>query len=196
MAVVAGDDVLVRRLRLALRNGPATRVVVAGELDELRAPVDAIVHAGGKGAEALRSTGDAALVEIVPSGGPREVRDALARGARGVVAERDVDASLANTVRAVLSGQLVLPQDAASLIARPALSPREKQVLGLVVIGLSNYEISRKLHLAEATVKSHLRSSFRKLGVRSRSEAALRILDPASGLGLGILALTDDASGK
>jgi DNA-binding NarL/FixJ family response regulator len=61
----------------------------------------------------------------------------------------------------------------------------------LVVIGFSNAEIASKLHLAETTVKSHLTTSFRKLGVRTRSEAALRILDPHTGLGLGILSMTD-----
>jgi DNA-binding NarL/FixJ family response regulator len=59
------------------------------------------------------------------------------------------------------------------------------------VIGFSNAEIASKLHLAETTVKSHLTTSFRKLGVRTRSEATLRILDPHTGLGLGILSMTD-----
>jgi len=86
----------------------------------------------------------------------------------------------------------VVPADAASIFGRPTLSPREKQVLGLVVLGCSNAEIAAKLKVTEATVKTHLTSSFRKLGVRTRSDATARILDPASGLGLGILALTGD----
>jgi DNA-binding NarL/FixJ family response regulator len=90
----------------------------------------------------------------------------------------------------VHAGQLVLPADAVALVAKPSLSAREKQVLGLVVIGFSNGDIARKLHLAETTVKSHLTSSFRKLGVRTRSEATMRILDPQTGFGLGILAVT------
>lgn len=99
---------------------------------------------------------------------------------------------MSDAVRAVFAGLLVVPADAASIFGRPTLSPREKQVLGLVVLGCSNAEIAAKLKVTEATVKTHLTSSFRKLGVRTRSDATARILDPASGLGLGILALTGD----
>jgi DNA-binding NarL/FixJ family response regulator len=42
-------------------------------------------------------------------------------------------------------------------------------------------------------VKSHLSSSFSKLGARSRSEATALILDPATGLGMGILTIVDEA---
>jgi DNA-binding NarL/FixJ family response regulator len=65
----------------------------------------------------------------------------------------------------------------------------------MVVLGFSNGEIARKLHLAETTVKSHLSSTFRKLGVRSRSEAAALVLDGQSGLGLGVLTISDGGEG-
>jgi DNA-binding NarL/FixJ family response regulator len=62
-------------------------------------------------------------------------------------------------------------------------------VLGLVVMGYMNSQIAAQLFLAESTVKSHLSSAFGKLGVRSRNEAVSVILDPARGLGTGILGL-------
>jgi DNA-binding NarL/FixJ family response regulator len=62
----------------------------------------------------------------------------------------------------------------------------------MVVLGLTNGEIAHKLRLSESTVKSHLSSSFTKLGVRSRGEAASLILDPAAGLGTGILVISED----
>jgi DNA-binding NarL/FixJ family response regulator len=65
-------------------------------------------------------------------------------------------------------------------------SYREKQVLELVLAGLTNGEIAGRLYLSESTVKSHLASSFRKLGVSSRVEAARRVLDPDSGLDLSL----------
>ena len=132
------------------------------------------------------------FIVIVPGRGAGSVRDALAHGAGGVVRATEVDERLSEAVRAVSAGLLVVPADAASIFGRPTLSPREKQVLGLVVLGCSNGEIAAKLQVTEATVKTHLTSSFRKLGVRTRSDATARILDPASGLGLGILALTGD----
>ena len=66
---------------------------------------------------------------------------------------------------------------------------REKQILGLVVMGMTNAQIASKLFLAESTVKSHLSSSFTKLGVASRNEAVGLILDPTRGQGLGILTI-------
>jgi DNA-binding NarL/FixJ family response regulator len=54
-----------------------------------------------------------------------------------------------------------------------ALSPRERQVLELIGRGLDNQEIADCLGLAEQTVKEHTSSLFKKLGVRTRVEAAL-----------------------
>jgi DNA-binding NarL/FixJ family response regulator len=70
------------------------------------------------------------------------------------------------------------------------LSMREKQVLGMLVMGFTNAEIAAKMFLAESTVKSHLSSAYTKLGVRSRKDAASMILDPVAGLGPGILTIT------
>jgi DNA-binding NarL/FixJ family response regulator len=67
-----------------------------------------------------------------------------------------------------------------------ALTTREKQILALVVTGLTNAQIAGTLFLAESTVKSHLSSAFSKLGVSSRYEAASVVLDPERGRGLGI----------
>ena len=55
-----------------------------------------------------------------------------------------------------------------------SLSPREKEVLGLVAQGLSNTAIGQQLFISPVTVKVHVRHIFEKLGVRSRAEAALR----------------------
>ena len=74
------------------------------------------------------------------------------------------------------------PRDARGLIAKPTFSHREKEVLSLVVDGLTNREIAGRLFLAESTVKSHLMAAFAKLGVRSRKDAAALLLDPQEGL--------------
>lgn len=57
---------------------------------------------------------------------------------------------------------------------RSSLSRREREVLALVAEGLTNKEIAKTLFISEATTKVHVRHIFEKLGVRSRTEAALR----------------------
>lgn len=120
------------------------------------------------------------------------VRVALRAGATGYALTSRLASTLAITVRAACAGQLAVPQDLLDHIAPPVFSSREKQVLGMVVLGFMNQEIAAKLHLTESTVKSHLGSAFRKLGVRSRREAAALILDSHSGLGAGILTIPTD----
>jgi LuxR family maltose regulon positive regulatory protein len=58
------------------------------------------------------------------------------------------------------------------------LTPREEEVLSLVRQGLSNRQIARSLWITESTAKVHVRHIFEKLGVRSRTEAALFRPDP------------------
>ena len=125
-----------------------------------------------------------------------ELRAALAAGAHGVVvADENLAVSLPACIEATLAGQVCVPRAHRRHLAPAALSAREKQILGLVVMGYMNCQIAERLFLAESTVKSHLSSAFGKLGVRSRNEAASLILDPERGLGMGILALSDDGAG-
>ena len=94
------------------------------------------------------------------------------------------------SLRAAKAGQVCVPRELTAGAFRPVLTTREKQILAMLVLGFSNAEIARKLHVAESTVKSHLSTAFAKLGVRSRSEAAAAILDPETGLGTGILRIS------
>jgi DNA-binding NarL/FixJ family response regulator len=117
------------------------------------------------------------------------IRAALANGAAGVVLHDELDSAFGPCLHAVLAGQACVPRAHQQQLEPPALSAREKQILGLVVMGYMNSQIAEQLFLAESTVKSHLSSAFGKLGVRSRNEAVDLIVSPDSGLGLGILGL-------
>lgn len=137
----------------------------------------------------MRGIEQALVVVICPAIERWEVRAVLGAGAAGVVLEEEMGGSLGPCLQAVRVGQVCVPKRHGRQIAPPALSMREKQILGLVVMGYMNSQIAEQLFLAESTVKSHLSSAFGKLGVRSRNEAVGLILDSERGLGMGILAL-------
>jgi DNA-binding NarL/FixJ family response regulator len=205
VAVVAENEVGGRRLLVALARGGhcvgsrVTRVEeMVGAAPQERPDVvvmrcDAIRPQGLNTLAQARELRGVRIVLVVPAATPADMREAFAEGADGLVLESALEVSLAPAVYAVASGQLVVPRTGRAHLASPVLTSREKQVLGLVVMGFSNAESARRLHLAEATVKSHLRSSFKKLGVRTRSEACARILDRQTGVGLGILSISDAA---
>jgi DNA-binding NarL/FixJ family response regulator len=124
------------------------------------------------------------------------VRSALAAGAGGIVTSEDLESVLGPYVEAVLTGQTCVPREYGRQIDPPVLSTREKQILGLVVMGYMSSQIAGQLFLAESTVKSHLSSAFGKLGVSSRNEAVDLILNAGRGPGMGILGLVGESPAK
>ena len=117
------------------------------------------------------------------------VYDALHAGASGFLL-KDVPAeSLFEAVRVIAAGDALLaPAITRRLIAefarlRPrrelraeelsVLTPREKEILGLLAEGLSNHEIAERLVLSDETVKTHVSHVLRKLGLRDRAQAVV-----------------------
>jgi DNA-binding NarL/FixJ family response regulator len=124
-----------------------------------------------------RELREPAIVAVSPMATGTGVRRALDAGADGVVFESELESTLAVAVRAVASGQSVVPRKLRASVERPAFSHRERQVLSFVSRGLTNAQIADKLFLSESTIKSHLSSAFSKFGVRSRKEAAALFLE-------------------
>lgn len=135
---------------------------------------------------------EARLILLCERWGERDVRKALDAGARAVVPLDGARRALLPVIAVVEANQVSVPVFGGGGAGRNVLTAREKQILGQVVLGMSNAEIAQKLYLAESTVKSHLSSAFAKLGVTSRNEAADLILNPASGVGLGILTIPSE----
>ena len=107
-----------------------------------------------------------------------DILRAVEAGAAGYLLKDCSRAELTSAIRAAARGETVLtPAVAARLVQRlrgphpESLSPREVQVLGLVAVGRTNAEIGRALHIAEATVKTHLLRTFSKLDVSDRTAA-------------------------
>ena len=127
------------------------------------------------------------LVVARDDGSAMAARLALNAGADAFVPADEVDRALAPALGAVMAGFVCAPRAARRLIAKPTFSHREKEVLELLVEGLTNRQIATGLFLAESTVKTHLASAFAKLGVRSRKDAVALLLDPAEGLAMTAL---------
>ncbi|MBM7787394.1 response regulator [Tenggerimyces flavus] len=130
----------------------------------------------------LRDRGNTAKVLILTSfTEPTSVVPALRAGASGYLF-KDVDPeALAQAVRAVHAGQVLLePEVAAALVSgdgrsdrSTSLTEREREVLAEIARGRSNREIARALVLSEKTVKTHVSSILAKLGLADRTQAAL-----------------------
>jgi DNA-binding NarL/FixJ family response regulator len=99
-------------------------------------------------------------------------RAARAAGGCGFVSKDQPAAEIVAAIQAVGSGRTVFT--AAPEAPRSALTPRERQVLGLLAGGQTNREIADRLHLSPHTVKEHASGLYRKLGVRNRAEAVQR----------------------
>jgi DNA-binding NarL/FixJ family response regulator len=143
---------------------------------------------GTDGIEALqllRDAGNPARVLIVTSfTEQRTVVPALRAGAAGYV-YKDVDpVALADAIRSVHAGHVLLqPEVAGALLSQDHGSPgtgragtltdREREVLGLIADGRSNREIARTLVLSEKTVKTHVSNILMKLDLADRTQAAL-----------------------
>jgi DNA-binding NarL/FixJ family response regulator len=119
--------------------------------------------------------------------GEELVSSALAAGARGYLSKRLPAERLVGDLERIGAGELVVDLgtadgDGAPLAPRPCgpgvrLSARERQVLVLVASGLSNREIATQCFLSINSVKTYIRSTYRKIGASTRTQAVLWALE-------------------
>jgi DNA-binding NarL/FixJ family response regulator len=121
------------------------------------------------------------ILTSVDEEGPSVVRTVRA-GAIGYVRKSANIAELVQTIRQAAEGQVHLSSRAAARLIQEVQSPtyqvlltdREREVLREIAIGRTNKEIARSLDIALTTVKSHVTAILDKLGVDSRTQAALQ----------------------
>jgi DNA-binding NarL/FixJ family response regulator len=114
----------------------------------------------------------------------RDVVSAIEAGATGYLLKDAPRAELFRAIRAAARGEAVLAPAAATRLvgqlrqpATPPLTARELQVLRLIAKGATNREVASRLHVSEATVKTHLVHAFGKLGVSDRTAAVAVALE-------------------
>jgi DNA-binding NarL/FixJ family response regulator/streptogramin lyase len=112
--------------------------------------------------------------------GDEDIHQALAAGALGYIIKGMSHETLVDALRRVHSGSLFLPPPVMRSLADRTpnldLSPREREVLSLIVRGESNKEIANELGITEATVKCHVSVILQRLGVNDRTQAVIAAL--------------------
>jgi DNA-binding NarL/FixJ family response regulator len=190
--VIVDDHVALRRgMELLLRRAGHHVVGTAGDAESAEAlilrrmPDVALVDLalpGRSGAELTRS-----LLAVEPSlrivlytgaADQRQLLDALDAGAAGFALKSGDPEELEQAIRTVAAGDEYLDPRLTSLLARPdggghspRLSPREREILGLLSQGLSGEDAAKHLSLSSETVRTHVRNAMTKLDAATRVHA-------------------------
>jgi DNA-binding NarL/FixJ family response regulator len=120
------------------------------------------------------------IIALTSFNEPELVQQTLRAGALSYLLKDVAAEELARAIRSAHAGQSTLAEEAARALveavrggerAAPNLTEREREVLALVAIGLSNPQIAGELSISPATVKYHVRSILTKFGAANRAEA-------------------------
>jgi DNA-binding NarL/FixJ family response regulator len=136
---------------------------------------------GISAARVVRDRSRAAVIVLTAFAERERVLAAIDAGVSGYLLKDDDPAELIAGIRAAAAGGAPFsPKVAAVLVetrvkarTEDELTEREAEVLGLLADGMSNKQIARALGIREGTVKTHLGSAFRRIGVQQRTQAAL-----------------------
>jgi DNA-binding NarL/FixJ family response regulator len=206
ITVVVCDEQPVTRdglCALLAAAGDLTVVAATGDVRQATAAVRCrraevlVIEPGSDPAGAFRAIGElcrsvtgAGVLVFTAAGDDQSVFTAVQAGARGYLLKCSPYEDILRAVRGVAAGQAVFGAEVAALLCRPAgvgsmalpaLTDRERDVLGLLAVGLSNRAIAHRLHLAPKTVANYVSALFGKLQVAGRAEAIVLARD--AGLG-------------
>jgi DNA-binding NarL/FixJ family response regulator len=190
--VIVDDHVALRRgMELLLRRAGHHVVGTAGDAEGgealilRRQPDVALVDLnlpGRSGAELTRSLlaarPELRIVLYTGAADERQLLEALDAGAAGLALKTGDPEELEQAIRTVAAGDAYLDPRLTALLARDdadgrtkVLSPREREVLGLLSQGLSGEDAAKQLFLSSETVRTHVRNAMAKLGASTRVHA-------------------------
>ena len=123
----------------------------------------------------------AAVIVVTASERAEDAVAAIRAGARAVVFKRFAIESLMDAITAVSDGHVWMPPALQKLLTarlreppeEEPLTPREREIVRYVAVGMRNAEVAEKLAISEVTVKTHLNNIFQKLHLRGRTALAL-----------------------
>jgi NarL family two-component system response regulator LiaR len=129
----------------------------------------------------LQRRPDTRIVALTSFSDPALIQEVLKAGAIGCLLKNVTGDELAQAIRRAHAGAATLAPEAAGVLIHAvvtppqpdaSLTPREREVVGLLVQGLTNTEIAGRLVVSLSTVKTHVSSILTKLGASTRTEAA------------------------
>ena len=202
-ALLVDDHAFLRDAlaRVMMQEFPFLQLLQAGTLAEARAALEAQPDVGlvlldlslpdGHGLDVLpqlRTTTGATLVVMSADDRSATILAAIQAGAAGYIPKTLESARMLDALRVVMSGGVYLPPKlldvsadrppgmATATVREPrdlGLSPRQGEVLRMLIEGKPNKLIARELDMSESTVKTHLAAVFRKLEATSRTQAVV-----------------------
>jgi DNA-binding NarL/FixJ family response regulator len=195
--LVVDDHAMVRTGLAAMLAADGDIEVVAQAADGADAVEQAVTHDpdvvlmdlsmpvmdGIDATRAITAASTSARVVVLTSFSDRaRVHRALEAGAIGYQLKDAEPGVLRDAVRAAALGNVPLDARIAGALlpqasAADPLSRREREVLALVAEGMANKQIARALGITERTVKAHLGSAYRQIGVADRTSAAMWMRD-------------------
>jgi NarL family two-component system response regulator LiaR len=158
-----------------------TRMPVLRDVDIVLFDTFALTSRGMAMSDLVRPGGPKVVV-FTWSADPHAIATFVDQGAAGYLSKALPSADLVKALEDIHAGALITtPSDETALGhgsgdwpgRESGLSPREAEVLALIAHGLTNEEIAKTIYLSINSVKTYIRMAYRKIGVRSRSQAVL-----------------------
>jgi DNA-binding NarL/FixJ family response regulator len=151
------------------------------------------------GKKILEDLPEAKLIAVTALNDSRPAREAIRAGFQGYLTKDTPLAQFVGAIRTIIDGQVVMPralapgaagaqspEERAAALLVAQLTPREREVLGLLAEGVNSKTICARLGVSSNTVRTHVQNILTKLQVHSRLEAA------TFGVRLGVVRLPGD----
>lgn len=198
VGLVAADPLRVLGFQALFENNPEVRIVSADIAEVLRDKTLNMVLLGAPPSQLFELIaslrGFRPELRVIAMGGSADqeyIRRVIGAGARGYLPDTAAESEILMALQEVFDGSVWAPRRVLSLLIDQANAPRrgdvpaahgrftarELEVLQLLVGGASNREIGKALNIEERTVKSHLASLMRKVGVQNRIALTMHALN-------------------